>query len=131
DDLPLGTATRGPLADAVASDTLPSFTLIAPDLCDDTHDCATSVGDRWLSEWVPRLTSMPSYRSGATLVTILYDEYTPIPNIILSASVQPGTLVTSSVSHYSLLRLTEELLGITTFLGGASTAPELRNMLRV
>jgi hypothetical protein len=131
DDVPLGATTGGPLADAIASDTLPSFTLITPNLCDDTHDCATRIGDRWLSEWVPKLTSMPSYQSGTTLVAIVYDEYTPIPNVILSASVVPGARVTSSVNHYSLLRLTEELLGITNFLGGATTATDLRVALHV
>jgi hypothetical protein len=131
DDVALGTTTKGPLVDAIESDRLPSFALITPDLCDDTHDCATGVGDHWLSEWVPRLTSMPSYQSGATLVAIVYDEYTPIPNIILSASVRPGTQVTLSITHYSLLRLTEELLGIRTLLGAAASAPELRALLHV
>jgi hypothetical protein len=131
DDVPLGTSTTGPLAAAIATDTLPAFALITPNLCDDTHDCGTGVGDRWLSQWIPRLVSMPSYRSGATLVAIVYDEYTPIPNVILSASVAPNTRVTLSVTHYALLRLTEELLGSTNFLGRAGTAPELRGVLGV
>jgi hypothetical protein len=35
-------------------------------------------------------------------------------------------VITETVDHYSLLRTTEEMLGITTHLGKAATAPSMR-----
>jgi hypothetical protein len=50
-----------------------------------------------------------------------------MPNVIITPSTPPGTLSGTSFSHYSLLRTTEEMLGITTFLGGAGTATSMRS----
>ena len=43
-DLPLGTTAKGPFASALAADTLPPFSFVTPNLCNDMHDC--SVGNR-------------------------------------------------------------------------------------
>jgi phosphatidylinositol-3-phosphatase len=39
--------------------------------------------------------------------------------IVASPSTQPGTSSAAAFSHYSLLRTTEEMLGIAQFLGHA------------
>jgi len=57
----------------------------------------------------------------------MYDEYTNLPNVFISPSTHPGTVLTASVNHYSLLRTTEQMLGITTYLAGAATAPSMRS----
>jgi hypothetical protein len=44
----------------------------------------------------------------------------------MAPSVRPGTVVTTPVSHFALLRTTEELLGLPAFLGGAASAASLR-----
>ena len=49
-----------------------------------------------------------------------------MPNLIIAPSTHPGTVVTSSIDHYALLRTTEELLGLPTSLGAAASAPSLR-----
>jgi hypothetical protein len=45
--------------DRLASDlrhaTLPTFSFISPNLCDDTHDCDVATGERFLAGLVPRL----------------------------------------------------------------------------
>jgi len=38
----------------------------------------------------------------------------------------PGTIVATHLDHYALLRTTEELLGITTYLGKAAQATSMR-----
>lgn len=72
-----------------------------------------------------------SYQAGRTAVVVLYDEDTPIPNFVVAPSVIPGTVVTGAYSHYSLLRSTEEMLGITNLLLNARTAPSLRQPLNL
>jgi phospholipase C len=123
DDVPF-TAFAGDLAQG----RLPTFAFVTPDLCNDTHDCAVKTGDTWLAGHLPDLLNSPAYRSGTTAVFVIWDEDTPMPNVIIAPSTHPGTVVTSSMNHYALLRTTEELLGLPTSLGAAASAPSFRSM---
>jgi hypothetical protein len=113
------------LASLLASGTLPTFTSITPDICDDMHDCSVATGDRWLSTWLPRLLASASYRSGTTAVFVVWDEPTPVADVVIAPSVHPGTVSPVPLDHYSLLRTTEELLGLP-LLGHAATATSMR-----
>jgi len=126
DDVALGTPTSRALAQALDGDTLPAFSFITPDLCHDTHDCGVGTGATWLAGWLPRLVASPAYRSGTTAIFVAWDEYTPMPSIVVSPHTAPGTVFDDPVDHYSLLRTTEELLGIGDFLGGAAGATSMR-----
>ncbi len=130
DDVGLGTPTGGALAHALDRDTLAAFSFITPDLCNDTHNdthnCDVKTGDKWLQAWIPRLVGSAAYRSGTTAIFVAWDEYTPLPSIVISPSTPAGTVVDGAVDHYSLLRTTEELLGIGDFLGKAAQAPSMR-----
>ncbi len=131
DDVPLGTVDAGALADDLASATLPTFAFVTPDLCHDTHDCGVEEGDRWLATWVPRLLATTAYRTGTTAVFIVWDEPTPMPFIAIAPTVLPGSTLTGRVDHYALLRTTEQLLGISAYLGAAATATSLRPPLHL
>jgi hypothetical protein len=130
DDLPLGTLAKGPLAADLANDTLARFTLVIPDLCNDTHDCPVALGDRWLQQWVTAITSSSSFSQGRTAVFVVWDEPTPMPFLAIAPSVRPGTVVANRVDHYALLRTTEEMLGLP-LLGAARTTPSMRGSLHV
>jgi hypothetical protein len=130
-NVPLGTTTSGNLFNDLTNNTLPGFSLITPNVCNDTHDCSITTGDTWLSRWLPVILASQSYQAGRTAVVVLYDEDTPIPNFVVAPSVVPGTVVTGAYSHYSLLRATEEMLGITNLLLNARTAPSLRQPLNL
>ena len=80
---------------------------------------------------MPRLLHSADYRAGATAVVIVYDEYTPVPNVFIAPSARMGTVVAAPINHYALLRATEEMLGLATLLGHAATAPDLRPLLGV
>jgi phospholipase C len=125
DDVPLGAVDTGALAHDLTADALPTFSFVTPDLCHDTHDCAVASGDNWLAQWVPRILSSPAYQSGATAVFIAWDEPTPMPSIVVTPSTPVGTVAAGSYSHYSLLRTTEELLGLP-LLAGATGATSMR-----
>jgi phosphatidylinositol-3-phosphatase len=118
-DVPLG----APSFDA-------AFTFVMPDMCNSTHDCPVSTGDAWLAGFIPQVLSSPQYQSGDTLLVITWDESdgtadNHIPAVMVAPSVVPGTQDPTPYTHYSLLRTTEELLGLP-LLGAAASAPSMR-----
>ena len=126
----------------LAQHALPDFAFVTPDLCSDTHDCPVGTGDDWLSRFVPRLTGTAAYRAGEIALFVTWDEGEgsgsidcathlddkgcQIATVVASARTKPGTVDRERVSHYSLLRTTEELLGLKK-LGGARTARSMRD----
>jgi hypothetical protein len=107
-----------------------AFTFVTPDLCSDMHDCSTYTGDVWLSAFMSVLLASPEYQSGGMVVFITFDEggsaSQHIPTLVVSPYTAAGTAVAEYYDHYSLLRTTEELLGLQT-LGNASTARSMAN----
>ena len=115
------------------------FTFITPDLCHDMHSssCASDAaqqvqrGDRWLAGLLPRILGSGRYRSGRTAVFITWDEddygsRQHIPTLVIAPSVPPGAMPATKFNHYSLLRTTEEMLGLPK-LAGANGASSMRN----
>jgi len=117
----------GQLAAVLNGGDLPTYTSITPNICDDMHDCSVATGDRWLSNWVPRILASPAYLDGTTILFIIWDEPTPVANVVVAPSVQPATVSAVPINHYSLLRTTEEMLGLP-LLGQASSATSLRTV---
>lgn len=126
DNLPLGTAESGAFHEALVSDSLPAFSFVTPDICNDMHSCPVATGDRWLAEFLPAIFASDAYRSGTTVVFVVWDEGNPMPFIAVAPTVTPGAVVTERLDHYALLRATEEMLGITDLLGRAADAPRMR-----
>ena len=105
------------------------FTFVTPNLCSDMHDCSVSTGDSWLAGFVPRLLASSQYRAGKTAIIVTFDEGSGdnhIVTIVVAPPVHPGARSGTAYTHYSLLRTTEQLLGITTLLGNAASAASMR-----
>jgi hypothetical protein len=107
------------------------FTFVAPNLCHDMHDCGASAGDAWLKRFLPKVFASRQYRSGTTAVFLTWDEDDDssdnhIATLVLAPAVKPRTRSAAPFDHYSMLRTTEELLGLTTFLGDAASAQSMR-----
>jgi hypothetical protein len=128
DDVPMGTTSSGNFLNDLSNSTLPNFAFITPDLCNDTHDCPVNTGDVWLQAWLPLILNSSAYLGGNTAVVVVWDEPTPMPHVFITPSTVPGTASGVAFNHYSLLRTTEEMLGIATHLGGAATAPSMRGV---
>ncbi len=111
----------------VSSGALPSFSFVTPDVCSDTHDCPVSTGDAWLRTWLTRLLDGSNYRAGDTVLVLTWDEAegggTTVPTMVIAPSVHPGTVVSQDLDHYSLLRTTEELLGLPLLRDAAAATP--------
>ena len=126
-DVPMGTTTGGNFLTDLENGSLPAFSFVTPDLCSDTHDCRVSTGDAWLRSWFEKIVGSPTYRQGRTVVLLTWDEgetggSNNVPLIVVSPSTTPGTRSDAALDHYALLKTTEQLLGITTFLGHAGDA---------
>lgn len=108
------------------------FTFITPNLCHDTHNCGVSTGDRYLASLIPKIVKSKQYRAGHTALFITWDEddgssSNLIPTLVIAPHTRPGTKSRKRFTHYSLLRTTEELLGLKKKLGGAARAPSMRS----
>jgi hypothetical protein len=130
DDIPMGGATAGNFINALKDNTLPTYSLVAPNLCDDTHDCGVSTGDQFLKTLLPQILASQAYHSGGTAVFVVWDEDSYIPNIVIAPSVIPGTRTSTAMNHYGLLRATEEMLGLP-LLGNAAGATSLRTVFHI
>ncbi len=125
----------------------PSFSFITPNLCNDAHDqpCVDGsagglpAADRFLREWVPRITGSAAYKSGGLLM-VTFDEAgsdataccdeqpglnTPNPGglnrgpgggrtgaVVLSPFLTPGVVNQTPYNHYSFLRGVEDVFGL-------------------
>jgi phosphatidylinositol-3-phosphatase len=129
----------GPLATALRRGTLPAFATIEP--TDDGGNSSAggevdpAKGDAFLARWIPRITSSRVYRRGRTAIFITWDEpgdfkvnppRDAIATIVIAPTVPRGARVGTRFDHYAMLRTTEEMLGINTFLGAAAGAPSMR-----
>lgn len=106
-----------------------SFTMIVPNICDDMHSCAESVGDAWLKRMVPLLVASSQYQSGSLALFITFDENdslpsNQVPTLVIAPSTPRGDRVGIRFTHYSLLRTTETMLHLG-LLGGARTATSM------
>jgi hypothetical protein len=106
------------------------YTFITPNLCNDTHDCPVGTGDSWLQTFIPKLTSTAEYQAGSTAIFLTWDEddftnVNKVATIVIAPSTHPGTQSATRFDHYSLLRTTEEMLGLP-YLGGAAGATSMR-----
>jgi phosphatidylinositol-3-phosphatase len=153
-DVPMGglSSRHGHLAAAIRTGGLPAFSFITPNLIDDAHSSSTATGDAWLRKAVPLITSGPNYQAGNTVVFITTDEgagsderlgencaskhldrHQPschVSTIVVGANVPTGKQVGTFYTHYSMLRTTEDLLGLRP-LGLAATAASMESAFRL
>ena len=146
-DVPLGSVTSGPLASALATNTLPAFAIVGPN--DDggttkpgcTHPCGDvdpPLSDAFLRTWVNRIVASAAYRSGTTAIFVTWDEDASfsgklcptldcdhVATLVIAPSVPAGTRASERFTHYSLLRTTEELLDLKGRLGQAASAASM------
>lgn len=110
-----------------------AFTFITPNMCNDTHDCSVGTGDAWLSGILPKIFAMPQYQDGSTAVFLTWDEddssaSNNVALIGMSAYAHPGQKTATAYNHYSLLKTSEDMLGVSQ-LGGAVGAADMRSAL--
>jgi hypothetical protein len=116
----------------LAHGTLPAFSNIVPDLCNDAHDCGLDVADNWLRSNIAPLIASPMFQRDGLLI-IVFDEAGGdnsngggrVVWVAVSPKSKPAYRSGTLYQHPSTLRLMLKGLGITTFPGAAATAPDL------
>jgi phosphatidylinositol-3-phosphatase len=106
------------------------FTFITPNLCHDSHNCGLRAGDRYLAGLVPKIVKSPQYRAGRTALFITWDEddgssSNHIATLVVAPHTRPRATSGVRFTHYSLLRTTEDMLGLR-HIGAARKARSMR-----
>jgi len=108
------------------------YTFVTPNMVHDMHDGTVAQGDAWLKTFVPKVINSAGYQAGSTILVITWDtddnsgsSANRAPAIVVAPQVKPGTTSATNFNHYSLLRLSEDTLGLP-LLGGAKTATSMR-----
>jgi hypothetical protein len=116
----------------LAGGTLPDYSNIVPNLCNDAHDCSLATADTWLRTHIAPLLASTTFQEDGLLI-ITFDEAGNddthgggrIAWVVVSPKAKRGYQSTTLYQHQSTLRLTLEALGITVFPGAAATAPAM------
>ena len=117
----------------LADGTLPDYSNIVPNLCNDAHDCALATADTWLRTHIAPLLASATFQQDGLLI-ITFDESERdntngggrIAWVVVSPKAKRGYRSTTLYQHQSTLRLTLEALGITLFPEAARAAPGMR-----
>jgi phosphatidylinositol-3-phosphatase len=117
------------IARDLAGGTLPDYSLVVPDLCNDMHDCPVATGDSWLARFLPPLLSNAQLRGGA--VFVVFDESDDsdvggggiVPAIVAGPIVRRGATSAAVLDHYSLLRTIEDGWGLPRLGQSARATP--------
>jgi hypothetical protein len=126
------------LATDLRGGTLPTFSWITPNLCDDMHDCSVATGDRFLARLVPYLLAGLGPHG---LLALVWDEGSSdsgccgraaggrVALVLAGPDVRRG-VYRRPADHYSLLRLFEDALALPRLRNAACPCtPSLDGML--
>jgi hypothetical protein len=130
---------HGQLSGDLAAGTAPPFLFVTPNLCDDGHDCSTSVADGWLRGEMRMVMGSSWYRQGGSVV-ITWDEGGSSNSCCGGAAGgQVATIVVTAAGrrrldtpgdHDGMLRAIEEDYGVGLLGSSANAANgDLRPLL--
>jgi acid phosphatase len=113
---------------------LPNAGMVVPNLCHDAHDCSLATADAWLHARLRQVRQGPDWQSGHLAVVITADEDDGSQgNKVLTVVMHPSQrshVVRRRLTHYSLTRLYEDVLG-ARHLGRAAGAPSMSRAFRL
>lgn len=120
-------------ADLATPATLPSYSFVSPDLCDDMHDCSVATGDAWLAHNVPQILGSPAFTTQRSLLVITFDEgesgNNVVPCIFAGPAARRAYTTGTPYNHYSLLRTVEEQWGLAPLAAGDAAATPMNEIL--
>jgi|tagenome__1003787_1003787.scaffolds.fasta_scaffold20981630_5 hypothetical protein len=104
------------LSSDVGKGNLPNAGFVAPDACHDAHNCPLSTADNWISDQIQTVMSGPDWRAGRLAIVVTADEDDHnAGNNVLTVVLHPSqhhNVVTTTLDHYSLYGLYEDVLGL-------------------
>ncbi|WP_018772927.1 alkaline phosphatase family protein [Arthrobacter sp. 131MFCol6.1] len=119
--------------DLQSPSTLPDYSFISPDMCNDTHDCPIGTGDDWLSREVPKILGSPAFTTQNSLLVLTWDEGSKEDNRVATVFAGPaarkGFTSNAAYSHYSLLHTIEDVWGLSPLTDDVRKAPLMGELL--
>ena len=115
------------------SGALPDFSFIVPNALDDAHDGTLSAADQWLHTNIDPLIKSTTFQNNGLMI-VVFDESVltdlshvggHVAMIVIGPNVKSGFQSTTFFQHQSTLRLVLSTLGVTSFPGAATTAPDM------
>ena len=121
-------------AELATTTSLPDFSFISPNLCDDMHNCSVATGDAWLASAVPRILSSPAFTKQRSLLVVTFDEGDAADNVIpcvfAGPAARPQTSSATPFTHYSLLRTVEDAWGLPPLTAEDAAATPMTALLQ-
>lgn len=122
----------------LASGQLPNFSFITPNQVDNAHDGTLGQADSWLSQNIAPLLSNPLFQKDGLLIVVFDEsEFTDLANggghtvwVAAGPFVKRGFQSANLYQHQSTLRFVLSSLGVSTFPGIASAAPDMTEFLQ-
>jgi len=112
--------------------TASNVAFVAPNLCNDAHDCSLAIGDAFLKAFLPSVFSSPDWSH--TLLVVSFDEGSSKKNgggnvfTMVARQGLSGFTSATTHTHYGILRTIEDLLGLRC-LAEACNATSLSEFL--
>ena len=109
--------------------TLPTISIIDPNLNNDMHDGTISQGDTWLQQHMNGYVQFAQTHNSLLIVTWDEDDSASgnqIPTIFVGPMVKQGQF-TETINHFNVLRTLEDLYGLT-HAGSAATATAISDV---
>jgi acid phosphatase len=117
----------------LSNGSLPDFSFIVPNLLNDAHDGTLAAADQWLATNIDPLIRSSAFQQSGLLI-VVFDESVSgdlahggghVPMVIVGPQVKSGFQSTTFYQHESTLRVVLSTLGVTSFPGAASSAPDM------
>jgi phosphatidylinositol-3-phosphatase len=112
-----------------------NYWFIAPNLCNDMHDCSIATGDAYLATFIPKILSSAAFADGGVLF-LTWDEGSSgtggggkVVTIIVSPLGKPAFSSATAHTHYSLVRTVEDSWAMPC-LANACTANSLAEFFK-
>jgi len=117
----------------LASNALPQYSFIVPDVNNDAHDGTLAQADSWLQSNIAPLIANSGFQ-GSGLLIITFDEGDQsdvdhggghVATLVISTQAKQGFQSQTVYQHESALRLSLAASGITSLPGASATAPDM------
>ena len=113
----------------LANGTLPNYSFVTPNLCNDAHDCSITTADNWLQTNIAPLVNNANFQKDGLLI-ITWDEADTdnthgggrIPLLLISPKARQNFQSTTLYQWPSFLRLTLQALGVAHWPGAAAAS---------
>lgn len=121
--------------DLKTASSLPDYSFISPNACNDMHDCSVATGDAWLSHQAEQILASPAFTTQKSLLVITWDEDddnqdNTVATIFAGPAARQAYKSSTAYTHYSLLHTIESAWGLKPMTANDKNAPTMSDMLK-